>query len=245
VDPVAVVDPAPAVPLISVEDSLPGRDGTDVLDGVEWLIFKDRYVKVSVVDGAVVVLDTILLTPPVADPAPAAPVSAPSASPSASASAPVGVASPDLDPAADVLAPVASEPVDSSAVDALISPPLVKLSRGRSVQRCTDGMDRFVYTKQSLDRKPDRISGFNTTQDKIILEGLKWAKKLGVSLVNVASKRELKMAQYSTAAFVYHEGNGNLYCNANGDKKSWGGQGGKFARLDAGLDVNPANFSIL
>ena len=241
-DPAAVVDPAPAVSLISVEDTLAGRDGTDVIDGVEWLIFKDRYVQVSVVDGAVVVVDTILLTPPVVDPAPAADqvsvaassVSAPSSSPAASAPA----------PAEEVLAPATSEPVDASAADALISPQLVKLSRGRSVQRCTDDLDRFVYTKQSLDRKVDRIIGFDTSRDKIIFEGHKWARKLGVSLVNVDSKQELKMAQYSTASFIYNEGNGNLYCNANGDKKSWGGKGGKFARLDSDLDVNPSNFAI-
>jgi hypothetical protein len=158
---------------------------------------------------------------------------------------PAGSASPALEPAAEVLAPAASEPIDDFAADALISPALVKLSKGRSVQRCTDDLDRFVYTKQSLDRRVDRIIGFDVSLDKIVFEGHKWGKKLGVSLVNVDGKKALKMAQSSTAAFVYDEGNGNLYCNANGDKKSWGGKGGKFARLDADLDMNPANFSIL
>jgi Ca2+-binding RTX toxin-like protein len=237
----AVVDPAPAASLISVEDTLIGRDGADLIDEVEWLIFRDRYVKVSIVDGAVVVLDTILLTLPVADPVPAAaaPVPGSSSSPVESAPAPA-----DADLAEDMLAPAASEAVDSFAADPLISQALVKLPQGRSVQRCTDDLDRLVYTKQSLDRKVDRIFGFDATQDLIVFKGRRWAKKLGASLVNVTSQQELKIAQYSTAAFVHHEGSGSLYWNANGDKEGWG-KGGKFARLDAGLDMNPSNLSIL
>lgn len=60
----------------------------------------------------------------------------------------------------------------------------------------------------------------------------------------VEGKQEQKYAAFTGSALVYRSGNGDLSRNQNAERRGWGRQGGSFARLDSGLDLDLSNFSL-
>ncbi len=239
-------------PVVTVADSVLSRDGLDQVAGVERLVFADKMVSLSVVNDQVTLQD-VVVTPAVNPPAqsqssavqPSSTSSAQSSTPSMEAVQSVAAVAPSANSEVSALVETAA----SSPIDAIIAP-VMSASRGRSTLACTAGADRLKYTRSSLDfgaKNADQVLDFDVQADRIVFEGMKWSRRMGVSLVIVDGRQQLKLSRWSQALMVYRQDTGDLYCNSNLDSKGFGpkGQGGLFARLDRGLDLGPENFAAV
>ena len=228
----------------TVADLVAGRDGLDQLNAVERLVFSDRYVTAAIVDGAVQIQDYVIPTP---QPAPQpAPQSAPSPSATPVAASPAPAAQTSQVPAPDpVDARVASTSSETGG-DYVIAP-LEKAQPGAGMIECTQGGDRILFADDGAGfgmRERDKLVAFDPSEDRIILERADFRGHKALSLVVVEGRKEQKFAAFTGAALVYRSDNGDLSWNQNAERRGWGRQGGCFARLDQGLNLDLSNFSL-
>lgn len=228
----------------TVADLVAGRDGLDQLNAVERLMFSDRYVTAAIVDGAVQIQDYVIPTP---QPAPQpAPQSAPSPSATPVAASPAPAAQVSQVPAPDpVDARVASTSSETGG-DYLIAP-LENARPGAGMIECTEGGDRILFAGDGAGfgkRERDKLVAFDPSEDRIILERADFRGHKALSLVVVEGRKEQKYAAFTGAALVYRSDNGDLSWNQNAERRGWGRQGGSFARLDPGLNLDLSNFSL-
>ena len=244
----AVLPTQPGAPVqFSVSDATVGRDGVDQLQDVERLLFADRFVTATVVDGVVqiqdVVAPTALPTPqptPLPTPAPAVGAApAPSApAPAPSAPAAPAAAAPLEDTRSDAAPP-------ESTADAVIAP-MLKAQKGAALVEATEAYDRILFSGDAAEfgrNHADKVRGFDDSRDRLVLDRSDFRGQKQLSLLTVEGRKQLKIAAWSEASLVYRQDNGDVYWNQNGNRAGWG-SGGCFARLDDGLALTPSNFAF-
>jgi Ca2+-binding RTX toxin-like protein/phosphodiesterase/alkaline phosphatase D-like protein len=117
------------------------------------------------------------------------------------------------------------------------------------------GNDVFVFDSSSFLASVisgvDTIGDFTVNQDKIQLSKLAFNTNLtttaGNSLVSADFSTVTTDAAAATAAtaIVYNSANGKLFYNSDLTAAGFGSNGGQFATLDAGLNLNKNDFSVV
>jgi Ca2+-binding RTX toxin-like protein len=243
----AVLPPQPGTPVqFSVSDATVGRDGVDQLQDVERLLFVDRFVTATVVDGVVQIQDVVALTAqptPQSTPMPTASVAGGAApAPASSAPAAPATAAPLENSRSASASASASAPAEDG-VDAVIAP-MLKAQKGAALLQATDSYDRILFSGEAAEfgrSHADKVRGFDGSRDQLVLDRSDFRGQKQLSLLAVEGKKQLKLATWSGASLVYRKDNGDLYWNQNGIRSGWG-SGGCFARLDDDLALTPSNF---
>jgi Ca2+-binding RTX toxin-like protein len=125
------------------------------------------------------------------------------------------------------------------------------------------GNDTFVFDSASFLNSVisgiDTIGDFTVNQDKIQLSKAAFSalNTLGTTLTDynpsnltgdfsvVMNATEQSTAELTTAKIIYNNQTGGLFYNSNGTDNGFGLNGGKFAQLNAGLNLNKNDFNLV
>jgi Ca2+-binding RTX toxin-like protein len=126
------------------------------------------------------------------------------------------------------------------------------LEGGLGADFMTGGFGSDTYVLAFGDVAVDTLIGFNPSEDKIqinnvtrgskvdkFFKGKTQSRKKG--LLTVEGKKGSKSAE---SLYAYDADSGQLYYNANGEKKGFGSGGGLIAELTQGLDLDGSNLVI-